>query len=561
MNSKRSQIAKSILVVTLIALVALAASCGPAAAPTPEVTTGATPTTAAAPTEEPTPTAVTTEEEDKDTLVVALQGTVDMLDVQLESGGDPGFEVRGELQAALIMFKVEEVDGQLVANTTEFEGNLAESWSFSEDGATVTFHLRPDLKFPNGDPVDADALKYTFDRAFAVQGTTGYLFQLAGVLDRDHIKVIDDRTVEMTMDPPNGLLFPTLAVHCFGILNPSELEPGVTDEDAWATEYARTNDCGAGPFTLESWTTDEMVFVRNDNFWDPPRLKRIIFKFVPDAATRLFLLQSGAVDYAAKLPLEVLPDLESDPEVTVIRAPSTSIVMAAMDNKTAPFDSKLVRQAISYAIPYETIIEEAYQGYAQRLHHVIPEGMPGYDPTLPYYDYDPDEAQALLEQAGYPDGFDTELFIASGSAEREALAVWIQSGLRDIGINVEVTQLPYAEFRERQLNRDLPFAVVEWQTTTNDPIYHMSWLYRHDCCDYANYENEEVWDLIDQYFLSADVDARTQATRQCQELILEDAPYLFIAQLEKIVATRSNVKGVVLWPNDPWQRFETWYKE
>lgn len=559
MNTKQGDTVKTVIAFALVVVVGLVASCGPVATPAPEETAAATPEVPATATRESTPPAP----EELETLVVALEGSPETLDKDSGTGGGPAWGIREALNAGPIKFAVgEEVDGVLILDSQEFEPDLAESWSLSDDGTTYTFRLRPGLRFANGDPIDANAVRYSFDRPFEGQTFMAFAYSLVGVPDKDHIRVIDDQTFEITMDPPNTAFLNELAVHTHGFLNPREFEAGATDDDPWALEYARTHAAGAGPFMLESWTTDEVVLVRNENFWNPPRLKKIIFKIVPDSATRLLLLQTGAVDAVEELPLEGLPDLEADPNVTLVAIPSTRILFASMDNKTPPFDNGLVRQAINHAIPYDTIIEEVFKGYATRLRGVVPEGMPTFDPTLPYYDYDPDKARDLLEQAGYADGFDTELFLPSGTEWAEEVAVWMQSGLRDIGINVEITALPSAEFTERAVQRDMPFALQNtWQTFANDPLFHMGWILKHPCCDYANYENQEVWDLIDQYTLSTDVDARNQASRRCQEIATEEAPYVWIAQLDQILATRTNVRGVMVSPSHHYQRYWSWYKE
>ena len=554
----RSRIA--VAMTSIMVLVLLLSACGTTAVPAP-TTAPAAPATggASAATQEPP----TSQElgRDKDVLIVAIASNVDNLDAQVGSGTGEGYRVRQQMNSGPLIYTVVETNGKQLFSCGATEPNLAESLTLSEDGKTYTFKLLPNLKFPNADPIDAAAINYTFDRMFAESTTSGFIMTLCGVPGREHVKVIDDRTFTITMDPPNSLLLQNMSQQHFSFLNPKQMQAGVTTDDPWALEYAKTNQVADGPFTIGAWTSDQIELVRNENHPHKPFFKKIIFKVIPDAATRLMLLKSGAIDSAVDVPLENIPELQKDPNITVWETPSTNGLHLTMNRKLKPFDDKNVRLAIQYAIPYDTILKEAYDGYGKRFHGPIPDGMATFDPAAQYYDTDIAKAKEYLAKSGYPNGFDTQLYVLAGAPAQEAAAVWVQSGLREIGIKVEIIPLQGADFRNRYQNREAPMALFEWITFANDLYFHTGWLYRHECCNYSSFENQEVYDLMDKFVLTSDIKARNEAATRIQQLIMEDPPYAYIVQPTEFTVTRSDIKGMIGVPCEDFERYFTWSRE
>ena len=305
------------------------------------------------------------------------------------------------------------------------------------------------------------------------------------------------------------------------------------------------------------------MLVRNENYaGEPAKIGRIIFKVIPDPSSRLAQLQSGAVDIAYELPRKDIALLEADPNITVARNPSRFVVFLGMNTQVEPFDDPKVRQAISYAVPYETILTEVLQGYGQQLTSPIPNGTPTHTDEFFVYQSDPEKAKALLAEAGFPDGFETTLQVASGVQEGKETAVWVQQALAEVGIKVEIQEMPGAAFTEQLQKHELGFFFFNnWISINNDPFYHLYWLFRSDCCNYTNYDNAAVHTMIDDNLLATDQAARDQAALDAQKAIIDDAAWVFLYQPDNIIAMRSNVKGYVFYSADRFTRYKHLSKE
>ncbi|MCA9836991.1 MAG: ABC transporter substrate-binding protein [Trueperaceae bacterium] len=493
------------------------------------------------------------------TLIIAIPSDMQNLDPTLSGGDVITQEVLTSVYSFLIDFKREQnAEGQWIGNADEFVGDVAESFEISEDGTKVTFRLRPGIKFSNGDPIDANAVKFTYDRIFGQGGITAFLTGMAAVKDGNSVQVIDDLTVEFTLDTPNTLLFGNMAQFGHAILNPNVVEPYMTADDPWAHEWLQNNTAGteSGPYVLANWDRgNEIVLERNPNYWGTVENDRVILKIIPDASARLAQLQAGAVDMAVGIPTKDIANLEGNADITVQRFTTRAVGYIGMNNEVAPFDNVKVRQAISYAIPYDVIIDNVLNGYGIQLTSPIPQGTPYHTDEYFQYSQDPEKAKALLAEAGFPDGFDATFTIPNDNAEAKEGAVWVQSALKDIGINVTIEEMPGAAFTEKMQKREHGFFWAnQWISINNDPFYHMFWLLKADCCDYAKYSNERVWELIDQYTLSTDAAAREAAAMEIQQTVIEEAPWIFLFQPDAVITMRSNVEGYTWYSADRYLR-------
>src|SRR5262249_10601005 len=196
-----------------------------------------------------------------------------------------------------------------------FAGKLALGWTTAPDGTRISFRIRPGAKFANGDPVTAQDVKYSYDRIFGVKAVTAALTKMAAVEGPESIRIVDPQTVEFTLSKANPLLFGNMAQYGHGVTQEKALKPHVAADDPWATKWLKTNDAGGGPFALERWTPgSEIVLRRNEHYWaGPARLKQVVFKIVPEAATRTLLLPSRARASAPPPPLQDRPPPHGDP--------------------------------------------------------------------------------------------------------------------------------------------------------------------------------------------------------------------------------------------------------
>lgn len=498
-----------------------------------------------------------------DVLIVAVGGDITSIDPPFSSGAPFQNEVITNLYDYLVEFGTRpDGRGGVVGDLNSFAGKLAQSWSVSPDGTKVTFKLRPAAKFASGDPVTVQDVKSSYDRIFGVKAVTAALTKMAAVEGAESIRVVDPQTIEFTLSKGNPLLFGNMAQYGHGITQEKAVKAHAAPDDPWATRWLKTNEAGGGPFALERWTPgSEIVLRRNEHYWaGPARVRQVVFKVVPEAATRTLLLRNGSVDIATGLPLQDVFALQGDPNVQVLSFPSTIVKYLAMNMKTPPFDQVKVRQAIAYAVPYETILKEVVKGFGRQLKGLAPEGMLTADPSLWRYATDVARAKQLLAEAGLASGFRATLTVRAGFPDDEQIAVWVQSALRPLGVDVAIEKLPLAGYTDRLRKKEMGFFVHEWLSINNDPFYHYFWLAQPGCCNYGNYENPQVTGLIKEFMLTTDPKARAEASRKVQQLFMEDAAWVFLYQPDVIFTLRKNVKGFVYWP-DRYVRYHTLFKQ
>jgi peptide/nickel transport system substrate-binding protein len=498
---------------------------------------------------------------DTKTLVVAVASDIQNLDPTLSSADVSTQELLTNVYDWLIDYKVVNQGGHSIGSPNQFVGAIAKSFSWNKSHTVVTFHLREGVKFANGDPLDAAAVKFTYDRIFKQNGVTAALTAMAAVKTGSSVKVVNPTTVSFDLTKANNLLFGNMAQFGHSILDPKVVQPHVTTADPYAHNWLSSNIDGTaqGPFVLDSWQHgSQWVLTKNPNYYgQKPKVDKVIFKIIPNASSRLALLKSGAVDIAYDLPLKDIKALQSASNVQVIRYPSRFVVFLGMNSKVKPFNNVKVRQAISYAVPYKTIISQVLQGYGRQLTSPIPFGTPTHTDKYFVYKTDYTKAKQLLTQAGYPNGFTTTLNVASGVDEGTETAVWVQQSLRKIGIKVQIQQLPGASFTSRLQKHQLGFFFFNnWISINNDPFYHLFWLFRSDCCDYTNYSNKTVWKAIDTNLLSNNPTKRAAAANATQKQIMQDAPWVFLYQPDFVIAMRKNVHGYVYYSSDRFTRYK-----
>jgi peptide/nickel transport system substrate-binding protein len=498
---------------------------------------------------------------DTKTLVVAVASDIQNLDPTLSSADVSTQELLTNVYDWLIDYKVVNQGGHLIGSPNQFVGAIAKSFSWNKSHTVVTFHLREGVKFANGDPLDAAAVKFTYDRIFKQNGVTAALTAMAAVKTGSAVKVVNPTTVSFDLTKANNLLFGNMAQFGHSILDPKVVQPHATTADPYAHNWLSSNIDGTaqGPFMLDSWQHgSQWVLTKNPNYYgQKPKVDKVIFKIIPNASSRLALLKSGAVDIAYDLPLKDIKALQSASNVQVIRYPSRFVVFLGMNSKVKPFNNVKVRQAISYAVPYKTIISQVLQGYGRQLTSPIPFGTPTHTDKYFVYKTDYTKAKQLLTQAGYPNGFTTTLNVASGVDEGTETAVWVQQSLRKIGIKVQIQQLPGASFTSRLQKHQLGFFFFNnWISINNDPFYHLFWLFRSDCCDYTNYSNKTVWKAIDTNLLSNNPRKRAAAANATQKQIMQDAPWVFLYQPDFVIAMRKNVHGYVYYSSDRFTRYK-----
>lgn len=490
----------------------------------------------------------------KPTMLVALDNDIDNMDIY-PFVSDASYALRMSVHTRLLQLPLEAgPNGTLVQKGHTPVGLIAESYESTPDGKVWRYRLRKDVKTSTGTTLTAEDAKYSYERGIQLGGSLVSLNRLLTTTKAEQLRVVDAQTFEETLDRPLAFAAKLHAVNNRGILLSKQvMSQNATASDPWATAWGKNNIIGAGPYQLEKWTPgSEFRLNPNPNYFRAEDVANdgVVGRFLPNAQDRLLLLKRGDVDLAMGFLPKDLPDLEKDPNVTVHAISTVATNYLGMNNKIAPFNNPKVRQAVSLAIPYQTIVEKALYGYADRLVGPVPSSMVGFDRNAwgqVGYETNPEKAKGLLRDAGYANGFKVDLAVLAGKTDWIDAAVWIQSALKPIGIEVNLTPISDAQFFDKFNKKELPFFIHFFRGWVNDAGYHM-WLMFHSrsAINPVVYANSQVDALLDGILSEADSAKRTSMMSEAQRLILQDAPWGFLFSQKHIIATRKNVSGLAL---------------
>ena len=338
-----------------------------------------------------------------------------------------------------------------VPGTTEMRPGLAESYEISEDGQTFTFKLRSGVKFHNGREMTAEDVKFSLDRVTAPATQSpgagffgmidGYEAVAAGEADSlSGVTVVDPTTVEIKLSRPDATFLHVMALN-FASVVPEE---AVAEHGA---DFGK-NPVGTGAFKLGEWALGQrVVFTRNEDYWRDglPYLDQITFEIGQEPIVALLRLQSGEVDIPGDgIPPAKFQEVMADPEqkARVVEGGQLQTGYITMNVEIPPFDQKGVREAVNMAINKDRVVQ-MINNRALPANQPLPPSMPGYDESYEGYAYDVDAAKAKLAEAGFPDGFDTELFVMN-TDPNPRIAQAIQQDLSQIGIRAEIQSLAQA---------------------------------------------------------------------------------------------------------------------
>jgi len=407
---------------------------------------------------------------------------------------------------------------------------LAESWEISEDGLTYTFHLQEGVTFHDGSAMDGEDVKFSFDRARAEDSTNAQKPLFAQIAD---VSVTDPQTVVVTLSQPNGSFLFNMAWGDAVIVAPETAESNAT------------NPVGTGAFTFVNWVQgDRIELARNADYWgDAPALETATFRFISDPTAAFAAVMAEDVDVFAGFPApENLPQFEADPRFQVIVGSTEGETILAMNNKVAPFDNPLVREAVAHAIDRQAIIDGAMFGYGTPIGTHFAPHNPAYVDLTGLSGYDPERARELLAEAGLPDGFTTTLRLPPPSYARRGGEI-IAAQLREVGIETEVTNVEWAQWLEQVFGaKDFGLTIVSHTEPMDINIYANPEYY-------FQYDNQAFRDVMDELTATTDPDARTALMQQAQTIIAEDHVNGYLFQLAALTVAKAGVEG--LWPNAP----------
>ncbi|RPI85240.1 MAG: ABC transporter substrate-binding protein [Chloroflexi bacterium] len=493
---------------------------------------------------------VSQETAEKPTIVVAIDGDIDHIELQ-QFRTIAGYDATANLYEPLVTQKASLNASGVWIGENEFIGAGAETWDISDDGLVYTFHLRKEAKFADGTPVTAKDYYMTFDRAINGNGYIKLLLPtFAGIETIDQVKVVDDYTLQITQNKASALSLIVYGFQVLGAMSEKTIKEHATPEDPWAEVWHRTNANSSGPYIITSWKPgEEYVFEPNPYYWrgeDYYGNSKVIYRVIPDASTREQLLRAGDIDIAQGIPYKDVKDMQSDPNLTFYTIKTPRVYHAGMNVNKEPFDDINVRKAVSMAVDYQAIVDNVIYGFGQNPKSPVGEGMPTH--TEEFWPYDGaslDEAKALLTEAGYPDGFEVDLLVPQEDQARMDAATWIQAGLAQIGVKVNINAQPTAQFNSLLDTHEQPFYMFEWYSWGNDVAFQLTWNFRCDAwTNYAMFCNPAMDKIIDDLIVISDPAQREQLSHDGQKMAVDAATWIYLYQNDWVIAARKGVSGV-----------------
>lgn len=426
---------------------------------------------------------------------------------------------------------------------------LATSWDINAEATEITFTLREGVMFHDGTEFNADAVKAYFDWAIDPDNPLGGRARsIFG--DVASVEVIDPTTVLFTLSQPNGAMIFNFTLANGRILSPAAIE-------TYGENIGR-NPVGTGPFEFVEWVDGQQITVSAfEDYWgEPAQVDAIEFRVVPNDATRIALLQSGEAHFIEMVPPPLVAALETNAEVTVEATKSVFARIFPMNTQIEPFNDVRVRQALNHAINREQLVEVALQGYGTAQTSPILEPVFGYSPQEPY-EFDLERARELLAEAGYPDGFSATV-LTFNSDEFRTVGQILQQMLSEVNVTLELQPTErgalvdaiFQPFEESELEASL----VGASTSTGDAdiafkasFYSESWPPAYN--NWSFYNNPEVDALIEAGAATGDQEERAELYAQAQEIIWEEAPWVFLYSPDNLAAYDSDLAGVYYMPS------------
>lgn len=400
----------------------------------------------------------------------------------------------------------------------KIEPGLAESYE-QKDDTTWIFKLRQGVTFHNGEEFNADAVKFSLERVLNEKQKSPQRGNISAI---SAVNVLDPYTVEIKTKEPYNLLPHRLFY--LSIVPPKYVQE-VGDQ-----EFAQ-KPVGTGPYKFAEWVKgDKIVLEANENYFKgAPTIKKVSFRVIPEVATQIAELQSGGVDIIRMVPPDMLAQLEGNPQLAVTSTPLLRVYYMAFDTKKKPFDDARVRQAMNYAVDIDTIVKKVLADKAVRTPAGVNPNHFGFDESIKPYPYDPEKAKSLLKEAGYENGFETEIhYFTPGIGQQITDAVI--SDLSKVGIKAKAKFYPESSsFVEKQRAGDLPFRLGHWGSYSVydadailQPMFDSKGVY-------GKYFNTPQLDaLINEARSSVDQDKRKALYSQAQQLIYKEAPWIFL---------------------------------
>lgn len=462
---------------------------------------------------------------------------------------DPAATTEGEA------FKVTENVFEKLINfgegNTELEPGLALEWNVSDDGLVYTFQLREGVKFHDGTDFNAEAVVVNIKRwQSGNEGATGddtpypyFQSQFGDIIEE--VKAVSDFEVEFTLKRPQAVFLKNMAMSPFGIASPAALEQ-------YGDKF-NENPVGTGPFKFVEWKrNDKIVIEKFADYWMEgyPKLDRVIFRSIPENSARLNALKTGEVDLIDGVNFSDVPQIEADSNLQIFSRPSMNVAYLGLTSTRGPLVDKKVRQALNHAVDKETLVSAFFEGYAEPAKNPMPPVIAGYNDEIEDYPFDLEKAKQLLAEAGYPDGFEMELwampvprpYMPDGQKIAEAL----KSNFDKIGVKAKIVSFEWGTYLDKAAAGEADSFLLGWTGDNGDADNFLYVLLDKDNIgtnNYTYYENDELHDIFIEAQSEVDETKRDELYKKAQEIIKDDAPWIPLAHSTPVLAGISKITG------------------
>lgn len=443
---------------------------------------------------------------------------------------------------------------------------LAVNWE-SHDNKVWVFELRQDVQFHDGSPFTSEDVVFSIGRHIKGSESLSYAGR-ASALNLwmgDLIQTVEaqgDHKVVITLSEPYVFFLDAIASYPASIVSKKAAEN--------AGESFAMNPVGTGPFKMSQWLKGDMlVLTRNDNYWDgeKPYLDRVVFKIVPDPSSRLLELKAGSGSFIKGILSDQRPIIEGDQKLNLLIKPASSVGYLALNVTKPPFDNVTVRKAINYAIDKESIVDVILGGLGTVPNSMIPDWMPEYNTDIEPYEYNPEKAKELLAEAGFPNGFKTELW--TFNVERPFIpnvvqvAEKIENDLSAVGIKAKLSIIDSTVYWKSINTLQHEMAMKGWYTPPlTDFLIRVARLGEEAATGYpTTTQGGKLVTMAVQASQEHDEQTRNEIYSEIQRIYAEDNPDVPLVHAAYVWAHNKDFKNVSISPDGVTRFGEVYYSK
>jgi len=490
----------------------------------------------------------------KDTLVVtwAIDDIITM--DPAESFEISAGEVMGNTYDRLLRYDVND--------PSKLVPDIAKSWTVSPDDKTYTFEIKPGLKFASGNPLTAEDVAYSLQRAVILDKTPAFILTQFGFTKenvKDKIRVVDGKSVVLLIDKPYA---PTFVLNCLtanvaSIVDKKLVQANEKNGD-WGYGWLKTNYAGSGPMKLRYWRANEIIALeRNDNYWGTQsKLKRVIYRHVKEAATQRLMLEKGDADIARNLTPQDLDALAKNKDIKTTSTPKGTVWYFSLNQKHPILSKPEVREAFKWLVDYDAIGATMIKNIGVVHQNFLPVGLLGASTDKPYK-LDVNKAKALLAKAGYPNGFKITIDMRT-SQPVQGMTEAFQQTLKRAGIEMEILPGDGKQTLTKYRARQHDIYIGQWGADYWDPHTNADTFARNPSnADDAKSKPlawRNAWDIpemtkkADAAALERDATKRKAMYLELQTDHRQNSPFVMIGQMIETAAIRNDVKGFKIGP-------------